>query len=78
MMGEQRKIKVVPLVEAFVRQVTSVENDRTANCWSAVRYGATSAWYVYTSNGYCYYTNSYYRYTLLPCPLASAALDSEA
>ena len=74
MMGEQRKIKVVPLVEAFVRQVTSVENDRTANCWSAVRYNATNAWYVNTSNGNCNNNNTYNRYTLLPCPLASAEL----
>lgn len=42
MMSEQRKIKVFPLVEAFRRQVTSAENDRTANCWSAVRYNATN------------------------------------
>jgi hypothetical protein len=74
MMSEQRKIKVIPLVEAFRRQVTSAENDRTANCWSAVRYNATNGWYVNTSNGNCNNNNSYNRYTLLPCPLASAEL----
>ena len=46
-----------------------------ANCWSAVRYSATYGWYVYTSVGNCVNGNSYHRYTLLPCPLASAALS---
>ena len=49
-----------------------------ASCWSAVRYNATGAWFVNTSSGSCFNLTTYSRYTLLPCPLASAALDSEA
>ena len=50
----------------------------SANCWSAVRYGAGNAWYVGTSNGNVNLSATYLRYTLLPCPLASVAFSSAA
>ena len=73
-MGERRKIKVVPLAGAPQRQVTSAADDDAANCWSAVRYNANNAWYVNTNNGNMTNNNTINRYTLLPCPLASAEL----
>ena len=74
MMGEQRELKVIPLVDSFVGQVTSAVNDDTAACWSAVRYNANNPWYVNTSNGNVNNNNSYNRYSLLPCPLSSVEL----
>ena len=74
MMGERRISKVIPLVELFVRQVTSAENDGNSNCWSAVRNNANNAWYVNMQNGNVNNNNAYNRYVVLPCPLASAEL----
>ena len=47
-------------------------------CWSAVRSNATYAWYVNMQNGVVTINLTNTRYVVLPCPLASAALDSEA
>ncbi len=74
MMGEQRLSKVIPLVELFIRQVTSAENDGNSNCWSAVRNNAVSACYVNMQTGNVTNAATYYRYVVLPCPLASAEL----
>ena len=73
MMGEQRKIKVIPLVEAFLRQVTSAEGGDTVS-WSAVRNNANNAWYVNAGNGNVNNNNTYNRYVVLPCPLSSVEL----
>ena len=73
-MGEQRLSKVIPLVELFIRQVTSAENDGDSNCWSAVRNNANNAWYVNMQNGNVNNNNTNNRYVVLPCPLASAEL----
>lgn len=47
-------------------------------CWSAVRSNALYAWYVGMQGGSVGNTAAYLRYVVLPCPLASAALNSEA
>ena len=36
--------------------------------WSAIRYGANVAWYVYVSIGYVTNNTSYSRYGCIPCP----------
>jgi len=74
MISEQRISKVIPLVDDFLRQVTSVENDGNSNCWSAVRNNANNAWYVNMQNGNVNNNNTNNRYVVLPCPLASAEL----
>jgi hypothetical protein len=47
-----------------------------SSCWSAVRSNASSAWCVYMRSGSVSGSVAYNRYSVLPCPLASAALDT--
>ncbi len=69
-------VNLLRTTEGLSADVPAVNGN--SSCWSAVRNSAVSAWYVNMQTGHVPYAATYYRYVVLPCPLASAALDSEA
>ena len=69
-------INLLRTTEALESDVPAVVGN--SYLWSAVRYVAGNGWFVSAGIGNVTNGNANNRYVVVPCPLASAALSSEA
>ncbi len=71
---KNRTRHITKVRELLTTEGYTISSIPSGTSWSAIRYYAAHFWYVYVGVGVVSYGSGFYRYSVVPCPLPSAAL----